>query len=207
MGYLYKHIRLDTNEVFYIGIGGFCKNEKVNSYSRAYTKSKRSKFWNNITNKTEYNVEIIINNLSWEEACIKEIEFIKLYGRKDLNEGTLVNLTNGGVGGTGHISPVKGLNVIRHNTHWIGRKHSNETIEKMRKIKLGKVISKECLEKRYNSEYSKNLRATIEIDGIIYYSYEEAVRLLKANKVTIKRRCKNDKFPNYKLIKDSIPSI
>ena len=44
---IYRHIRLDTNEVFYVGIG----NEK-----RPYTKHRRSGFWNNIVNKTEYEV-------------------------------------------------------------------------------------------------------------------------------------------------------
>jgi hypothetical protein len=31
----------------------------------------------------------------------KEVEFIKLYGRKDLNKGTLVNLTDSGEGSSG----------------------------------------------------------------------------------------------------------
>ena len=42
--YVYKHIRLDRNEVFYIGIG----NKK--NYGRAYefVFSKRSEFWKKI---------------------------------------------------------------------------------------------------------------------------------------------------------------
>jgi hypothetical protein len=34
--------------------------------------------------------------LTWEQACEKEIEFIKLYGRIDLGTGCLANLTDGG---------------------------------------------------------------------------------------------------------------
>ena len=90
MAILYRHIRLDKNEVFYIGIG---KDEK-----RAYQKNSRNKYWRHITNKTEYEVEIIFDDLSWEQACEKEIEFIALYGRNDLNKGTLVNRTDGGEG-------------------------------------------------------------------------------------------------------------
>jgi len=92
MAYLYRHIRLDKNEPFYIGIGSDtdCK--------RAYNKKGRSYSWKDIAYKIPYEVEIILDDLSWEEACEKEIEFIKLYGRKDLNLGTLVNMTDGGEG-------------------------------------------------------------------------------------------------------------
>lgn len=94
MSYLYRHIRLDKNEPFYIGIS--YNNDE--NYNRANTKhkNKHNVFWNNITNKTDYRVEILLDNLSWEEACKKEIEYIKLYGRRDLGLGTLVNLTDGG---------------------------------------------------------------------------------------------------------------
>lgn len=94
MAYLYRHIRLDKNKPFYIGIG----SDK--DYKRAYSEKNRNKYWHNIS-KYGYEVEILLDNLTWEEACQKEIEFIKLYGRKDLNEGTLVNMTNGGEGSFG----------------------------------------------------------------------------------------------------------
>jgi hypothetical protein len=41
MAYLYKHIRKDTNEVFYVGIGSDV------DYSRAHTRHKRSSFKQN----------------------------------------------------------------------------------------------------------------------------------------------------------------
>jgi hypothetical protein len=91
MAYVYRHIRLDKNEPFYIGIG------KDDTYKRAYqsSKTKRSDFWHNIASKG-YEVEILMDNLTWEQACEKEKEFISIYGRRDLGQGTLVNLTNGG---------------------------------------------------------------------------------------------------------------
>lgn len=91
MALIYLHRRLDTNQVFYIGIG--------NTKQRAYSKNNRNLYWHNIVSNIGYNVEIIEENLSWEEACQKEKYWIKLYGRKDLNEGTLVNMTDGGDGG------------------------------------------------------------------------------------------------------------
>ncbi len=92
MAYLYRHIRLDTNQVFYIGIGS------DSDYKRAYSKFNRNYLWNNLIKKTEYEVEIVIENDSYEFIKEKEIEFIKLYGRKDLKTGFLVNMTDGGQG-------------------------------------------------------------------------------------------------------------
>ena len=48
---IYRHRTLDTNEVFYVGIG---------SIKRAKEKGKgRSLFWNYVVNKHDYKVEII----------------------------------------------------------------------------------------------------------------------------------------------------
>jgi hypothetical protein len=94
MAYLYRHIRLDRNEPFYIGIG----SDDDYSFKRAYDKKSRNRYWSSIVAKTEYEVDILMTDMSWEEACKKEIEFIKFYGRKSINEGTLVNMTDGGDG-------------------------------------------------------------------------------------------------------------
>jgi hypothetical protein len=83
MAYVYRHIRLDTNQPFYIGIGS------DRNYSRSYTKKRRNQFWCNVAKKTEFIVEIILDDLSWEEACLKEIEFISLYGRRDIGARVL----------------------------------------------------------------------------------------------------------------------
>lgn len=89
--YVYRHIRDDKNIPFYIGIG------KTPNHRRAYSKDKRNHRWNCITNKTRYTVEIVLDNLSKEEAIKKEIEFIGLYGREN-NSGILCNQTDGGEG-------------------------------------------------------------------------------------------------------------
>lgn len=97
MAYLYRHIRLDKNEVFYVGIGS-----NKQGYQRAYAKTNRSKHWKNIVAKTNYEVEIFLDDLPREEAIVKEKEFIALYGRK-CDGGTLCNLTIGGEGSEGII--------------------------------------------------------------------------------------------------------
>lgn len=123
MAYVYRHIRLDKNEPFYIGIG-FGKN------NRAYEKTKRSVFWKNIISRTEYRVEFLFENVSKDFAIEKEKEFILLYGRKDLGTGTLVNLTVGGENPPtmiGDKNPMKNIeNRIKVSNSRIGIKFTND---------------------------------------------------------------------------------
>lgn len=99
--YLYRHIRLDKNVPFYIGIGTrntrFAKGHR-SDYQRAYNKVTRSKIWWDIVNKTPYQVEIMLESDDNDFIKQKEREFINLYGRINLRNGTLSNLTDGGEG-------------------------------------------------------------------------------------------------------------
>jgi hypothetical protein len=131
MAVVYRHIRLDKNEPFYIGIG-----EKEN---RAYTKRARNHHWHHIVKNTDYKIQILFDDLTWEKACEKEIELIKIYGRKDLGLGTLVNLTDGGEGQLGKTSWNK------------GKKTSEETIKKMK----SKIVSEETI-KKISESHKKN---------------------------------------------------
>lgn len=86
---VYLHRNKITDEVFYVGMG---------SKTRPYDKNKRNLFWNNYVNKYGFYVEIVKTNLSSNEASEEEIRLISLFGRRDLKEGSLVNLSNGGEG-------------------------------------------------------------------------------------------------------------
>lgn len=92
MSCVYAHIRLDTNTIFYIGIS-------KNNY-RPYSKYCRNNYWNNIVKKCNdtFKVDILHNNITWEEACEKEKQYIKQYGRVNDSTGILCNLTDGGEG-------------------------------------------------------------------------------------------------------------
>lgn len=107
--YIYRHIRKDKNEPFYIGKGvGYVPNKEdrfvpyYTFYKRAHDKNKRSAVWRNITAKTNYEVEIIFETKNKNEIDYKEKEFIKLYGKKMDNTGILCNLTDGGDGISEH---------------------------------------------------------------------------------------------------------
>lgn len=96
LAYVYRHIRLDKNEPFYIGIGG--ETTSPNPHFRSTCKYSRNRHWTGIVKLYGFKVDIILDDLTWEEACLKEIEFIALYGRADLGKGPLVNMTDGGEG-------------------------------------------------------------------------------------------------------------
>lgn len=119
---VYRHITLDTNEVFYVGMG---------SYNRPYKIHGRSKYWHNVTNKHGYEIQILQKNLTREEANVLEVILVDYYGRRDLGKGNLVNLTSGGDGSPGHK-----------------RIPSEESNEKRRQANLGQIHSQKRRDKR-----------------------------------------------------------
>lgn len=143
MAYVYRHIRLDKNEPFYIGIGS------DENYNRAKTNTRRNKHWLNIS-KFGFEVDILFDNLTWDEACEKEKEFIALYGRSDLGKGVLCNLTNGGDGVLGRIfkhsedSKLKMSKTRKGVRQYVA---SLETRQKMSDIAKKRGITKEHKEK------------------------------------------------------------
>lgn len=124
MAYVYRHIRLDKNEPFYIGISNI-----NDDYKRAHKKTCRNKHWTNIIKNTNYDVDILIDDLTIEQAKEKEKEFISLYGRVDLGTGCLVNLTDGGEG----ILNMNENSELRNKLSKaaIGKKMTNEAKKKM----------------------------------------------------------------------------
>lgn len=163
MAYVYTYTRLDKNEVFYVGIGSDSK------YKRAKNISSRTDYFKKIINKSKYKLDIVFDDLTWEEACLKEIELIALYGRKDLKTGSLVNFTDGGEGRKGsqnRITPTYQIdlqgNIIKE---WI----NIETISKELKIDRhnlyavlnGKVLTSNKFIWVYKKDYSTTLVETI----------------------------------------------
>lgn len=142
--YVYRHVRLDTNEVFYIGIGTKLKSFSCfnTEYYRAFSKKSRNAYWRNIANKTEYLVEILIESDDYEIIKEKEKEFIKLYGRKE-NKGTLSNLTDGGDGCIGIKQSLE--TIEKRVSKFRGIPKSKEMKEKLSKIHKGKIYNQEII--------------------------------------------------------------
>ena len=136
MAYLYRHIRLDNNEVFYIGIS----LSDTDNYKRAFTKNSRSKSWKSIVSITDYKVEIILDNITGNDAKQKEIEYIELY--KD----TVVNKHKGGFA---RNIDEKTKDKIRSKS--INKKMSDEARKKMSESKTGRKLSNDTKSKMSKS--------------------------------------------------------
>lgn len=146
MAYLYRHIRLDKNVPFYIGVGNDTRN-----YRRAYDSVLRTKLWKNIAAKG-YEVEILLDGIEYEDVLKKEQEFVLLYGRIDLKTGTLANLTDGGDGVRGyrHSEETKRKRSIRltgANHPLFGKNISAETRLKIKNANTGKKRSQDVINK------------------------------------------------------------
>jgi hypothetical protein len=132
---IYYHLK-PCGEVFYIGIG----NDK-----RPNSKQNRNKYWHNIIEKYGYEVQVLKNDLSWEDAIELEILLISWFGRKDLKLGTLVNMTDGGEGNKNIVMTPESnmkrslaLKGIPKTNRGVKRKgHSQETKDKMSLSKKG----------------------------------------------------------------------
>jgi len=205
MYYLYRHIRTDTQQPFYIGIGKRQEGKEVKTeYKRAFSKSGRNRYWKNIVNKIKYEVEILFESDNMDVINEKEKEFISIYGRTEFG-GLLCNMTDGG-DGTNNMSQEsknkisKALTGIKRtkeqrraqSERQRGKKLSLSHIEKIRKCRIGWVFSPETIGKMKMSAKGKhykntnnfriaatkrNGRAIICIDsGVIYSSCRKAIR-------------------------------
>jgi len=87
--YIYLHIRLTDGSPFYVGKG---------NGRRATRTQHRNNWWHNIVNKHGFDIIMLEEGLTEEQALEKEIYWINRIGRKDQGKGPLVNMTDGGVG-------------------------------------------------------------------------------------------------------------
>jgi hypothetical protein len=215
--YIYQHIRPDTNEVFYIGIGSYQKKWK---YSRAHTTKNRNIHWKRIVTKCDniFEIKILFDKLTKEQVIKKEINFIKLYGRSDLKQGLLCNLTDGGEGvfNLSYESKKKIGDANRGiNNANFGKTHSQEWKDNMskrltgegnhnygkplpkwqaelnRKRQLGNKQSKETIELRVSQFRKKVINTTT---GYMYPSIKEVSIAFSKSSCQMTRDINNNKY-------------
>lgn len=92
----YVHRRRDTGAPFYVGIG---TPERPTQFGA----SDRSRFWRRVAAKAGVEVEVVAERVTWEQACAWERAAIELAGRRDREDGPLVNMTDGGEGAPGRL--------------------------------------------------------------------------------------------------------
>lgn len=163
MAIVYRHRRLDNNEVFYVGIG---TNKK-----RAYEKGGRNNLWQKVIEKTEYVVEVIAEEIEMEYAQELEIFLISIYGRKDLNTGILANLTSGGEGSNNMSAEsrkrISEAITIRNKT----TKQSPTQIENRTAKLRGQKRTEEQTNKLKQTQYEKGLTNPTTVYN--YYTEEK----------------------------------
>lgn len=227
--FIYRHVRLDKNEVFYIGVGTKKLNKNYKEqYARAYLKANRNIFWKNIVKKTQYFIEVIYESSDYNFILKKETEFISLYGRRDLGKGTLVNLTNGGEGVIGlkhpHSEETKKkisnalknkpkseehkqkLSIIKQRNKpvfWKNKKFSEEHKQKLRKPKKRIKISNSNKGKP-NIKNTQNNRKNYKIvlgeqEQFYYVNQKELSKILKISHRTINKILKGLHTPKIKI--------
>ena len=81
---VYLHRKKTNGEVFYVGIGNSARPYQM-------SKNEETKYWWNVFEKYGCEVEIIHEDLSYEEACLIEADLVEKH--KD----TITNLVPGGI--------------------------------------------------------------------------------------------------------------
>jgi len=197
MAIVYRHIRLDTNEPFYIGVSVRAR--------RPFENKSRSADWTKVIESTGYDVHILFEDVDEDFAKQKEKEFISLYGRI-CDGGTLVNKNKGGVlpsiktrnkiskicSGRPFVkTPLRLQNLYAYqadNKQKISdnRKRSNlslETLKKMSDSQKGKILSSDTCKKMSESKKGANnylSKPVIDLStGVFYNCLSEAAKINK----------------------------
>jgi hypothetical protein len=139
--YVYHHVRLDKNKIFYVGKG------KKNRYLES---TNRNKYWQNVVNKVGFYSQILFDNLDEELAFLVECELIDKYQKIGLN---LVNLTRGGEGASGYKHTSQTKKLISEISK--GRKHSQESKDRISQSKKGHSVNKGKSHPAWNKDTSK----------------------------------------------------
>lgn len=147
--YVYLYIDPSRNdEVFYVGKGTSYRSHKHLKRKDKHPMAQK------VQKMLRDGVEPIITKLECSSESIAfELErgLINTIGRKDLNEGTLLNLTNGGEGVSGRITTEETRQKLKlvsiGNRNGLGYKHTPDACKKISDGLRGKPKSVEHIAK------------------------------------------------------------
>lgn len=176
----------------------------------------------------DHNLIVILeNNLTELDAFALERQMIRWYGRTNNKTGILRNKTDGGEGISGYKHTSESITKIRNaSIARIFPPMSDERKELLRKLNTGKILSQETkdkmsatragMKKPWQSNRSRtpkeeiNLKLMtekrklrVQIFGIIYDSISDASRILNINNETLRHRCRNDNFSDFKILEEN----
>lgn len=204
--YVYIYYDPIDNVPFYVGKGS------GNRYKQHLKCDKRNPFKINKINKIlnlglEPSIKIYKDNLLEEEAFKLEIELIKEFGRRDLNMGTLCNLTDGGEKGYGYIATKETRKKMSEAR--LGFSPSQETIEKWKKSRKGYKHSEETKEKIRQGNLGKKVSEEGRRNMSNSHEKGPVERLIKANlgrivsKESIRKQIETRRKNNYEVSEET----
>jgi len=161
--YVYLYLREDGTP-YYAGKG---------YGNRAYVEHRRNGKGVH-TPKDKSRIVFPETNLTELGSFALERRLIRWYGRKDLGTGILLNRTDGGEGSSGLVLSSTSKQKIREAN--LGRRHSDETKQKMAAIRIGKTIGP--LTTDHKQKISNKLRGRIQTE-----EEKQARRLANLGKV------------------------
>jgi len=189
----------DTNIPFYIGKG--CNNRYRDVGSRSYNKYLYNKI-QKLRNIKGYKVldftKFLLENLTNEEALTHEIRLIEEIGRKHLNKGPLLNLTEGGDGVA--CPPNKILKIIEDTENFKRMVSNRQTIKQLAKFYNCGTSTITRAAKKIGINFVRDKKQLPELEIINQYKKEKSlinlatkyncnrdviIRILKTNNIKI----------------------
>jgi hypothetical protein len=198
--YVYAYLR-ENGTPYYIGKGNALKYRAYENHGRRFPVPPRDR------------IKILLENLTEEQAFSNEIDFIAWYGRKDNNTGILRNLTDGGEGASGYKHTEESKKIIKEKRKhqvftdetrkklsesikrgyedgsrpkgMLGKHHTEEHKEYMRKLYTGRPISEEQKIKLSAAKKGKTWEEIYGIAGAITRRKQQSItKRIKASEET-----------------------
>ncbi len=145
--YVYKYVDPTTNTPFYIGKGQGDRYiyhlKNLNDNTNPHKTNKIKKLLNEGYVPI---INLIKTGLTETQSFELEKKLIKKYGRIDLGDGCLVNLSDGGEGQSGWVPTEEYKNNMSKSTSgnkngMFGKKHTEETKNKIRQKSIGRKLN------------------------------------------------------------------
>ena len=198
---VYLHIKETNGEPFYVGKG---------SKRRSTSKCGRNKWWQRIVDKYGYDIIILEEGLTNDEALEREVYWINRIGRKSLNAGPLVNMTDGGEGtpnmpqeSRDKIAIAMSIRVVSEETRLkmsisrTGVKRTEEEKLHLSIIMKGKPMSTNT---RKASKLARSKKVIDTATGIIYPSVKMVAKIFNISQSHLGYQLKGEK-PNKTTLK------
>lgn len=182
--YVYLHRSPEDGSPVYVGMGS------IPNFKRARELSARSKYWKQMFAESKPIIEIVAESLDRESAFELEAFLIEQIGRKDQENGPLINRTDGGTGMHGCVPGEETRAKISSSMSEVCSSNSWTIKQSQSKKRLWKNPEHRS---KYLGANNCNARAVICLDtGIIYGSVAEAAQAYGKNPrgSTISRVCR-----------------